>query len=68
MPTEVDADEVERLIREEGALLVDVLPEREFAEEHLPVAHNISLKRLTAEAVAGIERDRPIIAYCHDDL
>ena len=68
MPTEVDADEVERLVREEGAVLIDVLPEQEFAEEHLPGARNVPLKTLAADAVADLERDRPVIAYCHDDL
>jgi rhodanese-related sulfurtransferase len=41
MPTEIDATEVKRLIRENGAVLIDVLSEREFAEEHLPGARNI---------------------------
>jgi rhodanese-related sulfurtransferase len=68
MPTEIDADEVQRLIRDEGALLVEVLPEREYQEEHLPDAVNIPLKRLTKDAVATYDRSRPVIAYCHDEL
>lgn len=68
MPTEIDADEVQRLIRDEGALLVEVLPEREYREEHLPGAVNIPLKRLNEDAVADFDRSRPIVVYCHDDL
>jgi rhodanese-related sulfurtransferase len=68
MPTEIDADEVQRLVGEEGAALIDVLPGREFAEEHLPGARSVPLKRLSAETVAALDRSKPIIAYCHDDL
>ena len=68
MPTEIDVDDVQRLVRDENATLIEVLPEREFAEEHLPGALNVPLKGLTAQAVADLDRSRPVIAYCHDDL
>jgi rhodanese-related sulfurtransferase len=68
MPTKIALDEVRRLMREEGATLIDVLPEREYAEEHIPGALSVPLKRLTPEAVADVDRDRPVITYCHDDL
>ena len=67
MPTEIDSDDLQRLVREEDAILIDVLPEDEFAEEHLPGAINVPLKSLAAEAVVGLDRERPVIAYCHDD-
>ena len=67
MPTEINADDVQRLVRDEGAVLIEVLPEREFAEEHLPGARNVPLKKLTAEAVADLGVSIPVIAYCHDD-
>ena len=67
MPTEIGADEVQRLVREENAVLLDVLPRKEFNEEHIPGARNIALKELTADAVAALDRGRPVIAYCHDD-
>jgi phage shock protein E len=68
MPTEVDADQVQRLVRDDGAVLVEVLPEPEYQEEHLPGAINIPLERLNEEAVAGLDRSCPVIVYCHDDL
>ena len=68
MPTEIDVDDVQGLVRDGDAVLIEVLPEREFAEEHLPGAMNVPLKDLTAEAVADLDRSRPVIAYCHDDL
>jgi rhodanese-related sulfurtransferase len=67
MPIEIGSDEVQRLVRDEKATLLDVLPEEEFVEEHLPGAVNLPLKKLTADAVSGIDRSRPVIAYCHDD-
>jgi hypothetical protein len=68
MPTEIDADQVQRLLRDDGAVLIEVLPEGEYGEEHLPGAINIPLKRLNEEAVGGLDRSRPVIVYCHDDL
>jgi rhodanese-related sulfurtransferase len=68
VPTEIDADEVQRLVSDEGAVLLEVLPEQEYEEEHLPGAINIPLKRLTHDAVEELDRSRPVIAYCHDDL
>jgi rhodanese-related sulfurtransferase len=38
MPTPVDRDEVERLLSEEQAVLVEVLPADEYEDEHLPGA------------------------------
>ena len=67
MPTEIDLDELQRLLRDEAAQLLEVLPEREFEQEHLPGAINVSLKKLTAETAAGLDRSRPIIVYCWDD-
>lgn len=67
MPTRIDADEVRRLLHEEDATLIDVLSAKEYAEEHIPGARNVPLKELTADAVSDVDRDRPVIAYCHDD-
>jgi phage shock protein E len=67
MPTRIDADEVRRLLHEEDATLIDVLSAEEYAEEHIPGARNVPLKALRPGAVADLDRDRPVIAYCHDD-
>ncbi|MEX2459352.1 MAG: rhodanese-like domain-containing protein [Actinomycetota bacterium] len=68
MPTNVGLDELLRLLREEDAQLVEVLPAREFEEEHLPGAININLKTLTPEACEQLDPSRPVIVYCWDDL
>ncbi len=65
MPTPIDRDQVQKLL-EEGAQLVEVLPEGEYEQEHLPGAINIPLKTLDAESVQRLERGRPVIVYCHD--
>ena len=57
--------EVNRLL-EQGAQLVDVLGEDEFAHDHLPGAINIPLKRLDEKTVAGLDRRRPVLVYCND--
>jgi rhodanese-related sulfurtransferase len=65
MPTPIDRDEVQRLL-DSGAQLVEVLPEAEYEDEHLPGAINIPLKSLDAESARRLERERPVIVYCHD--
>jgi hypothetical protein len=51
-----------------GAQLVEVLPEAEYRDEHLPGAINLPLKRLDANAAARLDRGRPVIVYCWDSL
>ena len=65
MPTEIDRGQVRRLL-DEGAQLVEVLPQAEYEDEHLPNAINIPLKELDREAVRGLERGLPVIVYCYD--
>ncbi len=62
MPTSINRDDVQRLMRE-GAQLVEVLPPAEYEEMHLPEAINIPLKSLDRETTAGLDRDRPVIVY-----
>ena len=66
MPTAIFRDEVRRLVQEERAQLVDVLPREEYEEEHIPRAINIPLKELDRETIARLNRDAPVIVYCHD--
>jgi len=68
MPTDIGIDEARRLIREDDALLLEVLPREEYEEEHLAGAANIPLKELTADAVRRIDHDRPIVVYCDECL
>ena len=65
MPRDVFRDDVRRMVQE-GAQLVEVLPRKEYEEEHLPGAINIPLKELDRETTAQLKRDVPVIVYCHD--
>jgi rhodanese-related sulfurtransferase len=49
----------------QGAQLVEVLPAREYAEDHLPGAVSHPLGRLDV-AADQIDRNRPVIVYCWD--
>ena len=66
MPTSIDRDEVQRLLRDERAQLVEVLPTEEYDDEHLPGAINIPLKSLDRETTGVLDRERPVIVYCYD--
>jgi rhodanese-related sulfurtransferase len=67
MPTPVALHELRELIST-GAQLVEVLPEREYQESHLPGAINVPLKQLTAQTTAVLDRERPVVVYCWDSL
>ncbi len=67
MPTLIDRDRVQEL-RGRGALLLEVLPMHEYEDEHLVGAHNLPLKRLTAETTAEFDPTHPVIVYCWDSL
>ena len=66
MPTPIDREELQRLLRAEHAQLVEVLPSDEYEDEHLPGAINIPLKTLDAETTRRLDPQRPVIVYCHD--
>lgn len=67
-PRIVTRDEVQRLISEENAQLVDVLPHTEYEEEHIAGAVNLPLKELNSRTASRLDRRRPVITYCHDYL
>jgi rhodanese-related sulfurtransferase len=62
---EVDREQVRRLMAQ-GAQVVDVLPAREYGEDHLPGAINLPLRQIEAEASRVLDPSRPVIVYCWD--
>lgn len=50
----------------QGAQLVEVLPQDEYEDEHLPGAINIPLKTLTRDTTSRLDRNQPVITYCND--
>ena len=68
MPTKIWRDEVQRLLRDEMAQLIEVLPPPEFEDEHIEGAINIPLKSLDEQTTSGVDKNRPVIVYCWDAL
>lgn len=66
MPTPIDRQGVQRLVAEDDVQLVEVLPESEYEDEHLPGAISIPLNELDAQSVRRLDPVRPVIAYCYD--
>lgn len=66
MATQIDRAELQRLVGEERAQVVEVLPSAEFEDEHLPGAINIPLKELDHETTRRLDPSRPVVVYCYD--
>jgi rhodanese-related sulfurtransferase len=66
MPTLIDRNEVQRLLAEQGAQLIEVLGPAGYRDEHLPGATNIPLKELDHRTAGRLDRARPVIVYCYD--
>lgn len=60
----IDREMVVEMVKH-GAQLVEVLPAKEYIEDHLPGAVSHPLKQLDQEA-GDIDRNRPVIVYCWD--
>jgi rhodanese-related sulfurtransferase len=67
MPESIDLAGVKRWL-DGGAALVEVLPQEEYAEEHLPGAVNIPLKSMDANSVELLDPRKPVVVYCYDCL
>ena len=65
-PKSIDRNAVRRLLADKDGQLVEVLPAKEFGEEHIVGAVNIPLKELDERAPRELERERPVIVYCND--
>lgn len=65
MPREVDLEGLHRLI-DQGAQIVDVLPAREYDDDHIPGAVNLPLRGIETEARQVLDPDRPVVVYCAD--
>jgi len=68
MPRELDLDGLRRLLKEGDVQLIEVLPENEYVEEHLPGSINIPLKSMNEDSVSGLDKLRPAVVYCWDEI
>ncbi|MBA3773243.1 MAG: YidC/Oxa1 family membrane protein insertase [Ramlibacter sp.] len=67
--TLLDTADVKKLLKEREAVFVDIRYPTDFAEQHLPDAINLSLRRMSTDLLqANIARlpQRPIILPCYD--
>ena len=65
MAREIDREQVRRFM-EQRAQIVDVLPAREYSEDHLPGAINLPLRKIESHATQVLDPGRPVIVYCWD--
>lgn len=66
MPTTIGRRELRRLIDQDGAQVVEVLPKPEYDWAHIAGAVNIPLKEMDETTAAGLDRGRPLVVYCND--
>jgi rhodanese-related sulfurtransferase len=65
MAQEIGREQVRHLM-DAGAQIVDVLPAREYGEDHLPGAINLPLRKIETEASKALDVTRAIVVYCAD--
>ena len=61
----IDRERLRALMRS-GVQLVEVLPDKEYAEDHLPRAISIPLTALDRESTQVLDAPKPIVVYCWD--
>jgi rhodanese-related sulfurtransferase len=66
MPIEIHHRREVQALMDRGAQIVEVLPLKEFEEDHLPGAIHLPLRKIEAEARQRLDGDRPIVVYCWD--
>lgn len=65
MSSLIDRDQLRDLVAG-GAQLVEVLPAREYVDDHLPGARNIPLSRLDRQTAEALDARETVIVYCWD--
>jgi Rhodanese-like domain len=67
MPERIDIHRLRELLQRD-VQLVEVLPAKEYREQHLPGAISVPLKELDAATVGRLDKDRPTVVYCWDSI
>lgn len=65
MPRSIERAEVQKLL-EQGIQVAEVLPAREYEEDHLPGAVNLPLRKLESLAPKILDPGKPVVVYCWD--
>jgi rhodanese-related sulfurtransferase len=66
MPQEIHDRQGVQALMVRGAQLVEVLGSEEYAEEHLPGAINLPLRKIETEARHQLDPAKPVLVYCWD--
>ncbi len=66
MTRPITRDDVRRLMADESAQLVEVLPVAEYEDVHLPGAINLPLEEIGDKAPHLLDATKPVIVYCYD--
>jgi rhodanese-related sulfurtransferase len=59
----VDKEELLRLLKDEAVIIIDVRPELEYEQGHIPAARSVPVENLKRR-LAELPRDMEIVAYC----
>jgi rhodanese-related sulfurtransferase len=59
----VDKEELLRLLTEEAVTVIDVRPQVEYEQGHIPTARSVPVRKLKQQ-LAELPRDLEIVAYC----
>ncbi len=59
----VDKEELLRLLKDEAVVIIDVRPELEYEQGHIPAARSVPVENLKRR-LAELPRDMEIVAYC----
>ena len=63
----IGRDRVQELI-DQGAQVVEVLEESQYRLAHLPGAVHLFARDLTRRRAEELDRHRPVVVYCLDNL
>jgi rhodanese-related sulfurtransferase len=61
----IDRQRVQALVAR-GAQLIEVLPAKEYEEDHLPGARSIPLRQINRDTATTLDPARDIVVYCWD--
>jgi rhodanese-related sulfurtransferase len=53
-------------LQKQGAQVLEVLPRKQFDEQHIPGAMSLPLSQFKTSELAKLDRNRDVIVYCWD--
>lgn len=67
--TEIDRDQVKRMMDENSAVIVEVLGPDQYTKFHLPTAINVPLSESFDAQIEAVlpDKHQPVIVYCMDE-